>query len=108
VVVVADHLAAFTVKDHHRRGAAPALPTRVATRVRREVGGVDGRTCHGCPIKGRNVRGLTSEHDAILALPDHGWSRTPRLTPGAQGGGALRSTRAGCPIEYLWGQGLFD
>src|SRR5262249_60332698 len=50
-VVLADHLAALAVEDHHRRDAAPALPTGPTERVWRGVGGVgrprNGRTGGG-------------------------------------------------------------
>jgi hypothetical protein len=34
VVVLTDHLSPLAVEDHHGRGAAPALPARLAERVR--------------------------------------------------------------------------
>jgi hypothetical protein len=43
VVVLAGHLVAVAVKDDERRGVLPAAAARLAERVRREVGGVDGR-----------------------------------------------------------------
>ena len=49
VVVLADHLGAVAVKDHHLRATPPTLPARLVERVGRESGGVDGRARHGAP-----------------------------------------------------------
>jgi len=46
MIVPAGHLTAVAIEDHHRRGSASALSARLAERVRREVGGVDGRGGH--------------------------------------------------------------
>jgi hypothetical protein len=46
VVVLAGHLAALAVEHDERRGATPARAARMPERVRREVGGIDGRGGH--------------------------------------------------------------
>jgi len=42
MVVRAAHLAALAIEDDQRRSAAPALPARLAERVRRKLSGRDG------------------------------------------------------------------
>jgi hypothetical protein len=47
MVVLATDLSALPIEHNKRRGAAPAPAARLTERVRREVGGVDGRGRHG-------------------------------------------------------------
>ena len=57
MIVLADDLAAVAV-EHDQRGRAAAAPAaRLAERVRRQVGGGDGRGRHGAhlPLEGHAV-----------------------------------------------------
>jgi len=61
MVVRAAHLAALAIEDDQRRSAAPALPARLAERVRRKSGGVDGRGGHGGRLaRPRGIRPIAS------------------------------------------------
>src|SRR5262249_62280502 len=72
VVVLADHLAALAVEDHHRRDAAPALPTGPTARVWRGGGGGE------CAIKG--TAGAVSRLG-----PTRAWFCTTRARVGTGG-----------------------
>jgi hypothetical protein len=78
VVVLADHRAALPVEDHHRRGAAPALPTRLAKRVGREGDSVDGCARHWRVISTQSASPCQSA-DGVRNDPSrrHGSSYAP-------------------------------
>jgi hypothetical protein len=63
VIVLAGHLATVSIEHDERRGAPPALTARLAKRVGREIGGVDGCGGHrrssntlASPSAGRTAR----------------------------------------------------